>query len=433
MEIRITSEEIIKLPGTAEIDNETPLTISDLCQARMYVKTCYFYKNSTATPFSVDRMIAGLKTTLKEYPEICGSIKYTTTGGILHHDNHGVKIIKSKANFSFAEVENINFEVKKLPEKEIFPFEVREFPLNNDAYLLVAQIISLNDESLILVVNYHHLLCDRQGICNFLSAWAHATTHGDIGVFSNITNRYLLQQNVHYERKNQYKHLFLSSISSHFVITAKTTKLRLYVPFSKLNSLQMKFSKILGDSVYISKNDVLTGIIWKATVAARMHKKCESSMAAIVVNCRKTFGLPNNYFRNGISYLCMRLSTAEILDMPIEEVCLRLRQNYDFMSKSYILEFLHSLFNQISLPIFPSIVHNDILLTSLAHYSLYDFDFGLGKAIGVSTVSKGTPGFVTILPTPHKDGLFVEFCLETEEMSIFLKNDYVKETFTIVY
>lgn len=433
MEIKVMSEEIVKLQGTAAIDKETPLTISDVCQARMYVKSCYFYKNSTASTFSVERMIAGLKTTLEEYPEICGSIEYTTKGGILHHDNHGVKIIKSKANFSFAEVDDVNFEVKKLPEKEIFPPEVRQFPLNNDAYLLIAQIILLNDESLILVVNYHHLLCDRQGICNFLNAWAHATTHGDIGVFSNITNRCLMQQNVHHEGTNEYKHLFSSSISSHVMTTAKTTKLRLYAPFSKLNSLQMKFSKILGDSVYISKNDVLTGIIWKATVAARMHKKCVSSMAAIVVNCRKAFGLPNNYFGNGLSYLCMRLSTAEILDMPIEEVCLRLRQNYDVMSKSYVLEFLHSLFNQISLPIFPGIVHNDIVLSSLAHYSLYDFDFGLGKAIAVGTVSEGTPGFVAILPTPHKDGLFVEFCLETEEMSNFLKNDYVKETFTIVY
>ncbi|XP_057302496.1 uncharacterized protein LOC130636699 [Hydractinia symbiolongicarpus] len=438
MEIKVVSDEIIKLSSKSATKESIWLSVLDVCQPKVYVNFCYFFKNDgTDGSFSVKKMIDGLKVTLQEYPEVCGSIEYTTSGGVLNFDNHGVKLINSKANFSFKDVEAVGFEIEKLPEKDIFLPELQGFLLAKDAFLFIAQIISLTDDSLMLVVSFHHVLSDAHGIFRFMNAWASATKHGHVGTYSNNTDRSLLVGNGEKPTSLLDRgYISLTGPPPQMPSLGKMSKYEFFISFAKLDSLKERFSEDLPGNMYLSKNDILTAIIWKATVAARVQKKCETTMIATVVNSRKRFGLPEGYFGNCVPYLCKRLPVKDVLNMSLKETCLLLRKNYDVMSKNYVQDLMNWLQNQESLmSIMPSvnIFTNDLLFSSLAQHPMYECDFGLGKA---HLIQPGggpmLPGLIWIFPTPENDGLRFQYCLTAEEMAEFLANDYVMDTIDIV-
>lgn len=439
MDIKIVSDEIIKLCSKTSVKENILLSVLDICQPKVYVNFCYFFNNDgTDGSFSVDKMIDGLKVTLQDYPEVCGSIEYTTSGGVLNFDNHGVKLTKSKANFSFKDVEAVGFEIRKLPEKDVFPPELQEFLLTKDAFLLIAQIISLTDDSLMLVVSFHHVLSDAHGIFRFMNAWASATKHGHVGIYSNDTDRSLLVGNGEkptYILDRGYMSLSGPPPQMPFLV-GEMSKYEFFTSFAKLESLKKSFSEDLPENMYLSKNDILTAIIWKATVAARVQKKCETTMITTVVNCRKRFGLPEGYIGNCVPYLCKRLPVKDIGNMSVKEICLLLRKNYDVMSKNYVVDLMNWFQNQESLlSIMPStnIFANDLLFSSLAQHPMYECDFGMGKAHLIQAGGGAVlPGIIFIFPTPHKDGLRFQYCLAAEEMAEFLMDDYVKDTINIV-
>ena len=299
MELKVLSEDIITLSSESGDLKIEKLSLLDVCQPNLYVNFCYFFKNNSESDFmSPKNMKNGLQIALQVYPEVAGSIEYTENASLLCHNNRGVKVVTSEANFSIADVEAVNFDMEKLPETQIFPPEVKKIPLAQDDYLFVAQIIYLNDKSVMLTVSLNHRLCDAQGIFQFVNLWAYATKNGNIGKFANETDRSLLVGNgkkADVLKLNRGYIAVLTTLSQMPPLPSVVSH-KFDISFDKLESFKKELSKDMAGSLCISKNDILTAVFWKALVQARIYKKSESTLLAMVVNSRERFGLPDQYF-----------------------------------------------------------------------------------------------------------------------------------------
>ena len=434
MELRVLSEEIITLSAETNNYKTESLSMLDICQRNMYISICFLFKNNGTSDFmSPKYIINGLKIALEEYPELAGSIEYTENESILHYNNRGVKVITSEANFSYADAEEVNFDKKKLPVTQIFPPEVRTYSLELD-YLLVTHLIYLNDKSVILATSVSHRLCDTIGFFIFTCAWSYASRHGNVGRFTNKTDRCLVVGNGKKAVSKLDRGYLAITTSLEIPPLPPLVSHRFNVSFAQLESLKKEVLKDMENGLCISNNDILTACFWKALVQARIHNKMESTMLGLFANARKAFGLPNEYFGNGVTLLCQRFNTEDFVKMSLESIALKIRELYNKLTKDFVIDLVNWLVDEKKSTngFMPACNFNgDMLVSSIANIPLYNIDIGYGKPVHLMVPPLVLPGIMWVFPNSRKNGLHVEFSLEEDEMTSFLNDEHVKKLVTI--
>ena len=434
MELRVLSEETITLSAETNHYKTEKLSMIDICQRNMYGNICFIFKNNGTSDFmSPNYIINGLKIALEEYPELAGSIEYRENASLLHYNNRGVKVITSEANFSYAEAEEVNFDMKKLPTTQIFPPEVQTCSFVLD-YLLVTHLIYLNDKSIIIALSASHRICDTIGIFMFICAWAHAARNGNVGRFVNKTDRSLVVGNGKKAVSKLDRGYLAITTSLETPTLPPLVSHRFNVRFDQIESLKKEVLKDMENSFFLSNNDILTAVFWKALVQARMHNKMESTMLAMFANARKAFGLPNEYFGNGVTLLCERFNTEAFVKMSLVSIAWKIRELHKTLTNDFVIDLVNWLVDEKKSTngFMPACNFNgDMFVSSMASIPFYNIDFGYGKLVHLMVPPLVLPGVMWVFPNSQKNGLHVEFSLEEDEMASFLNDDHVKKLVSI--
>ena len=121
--------------------------------------------------------------------------------------------------------------------------------------------------------------------------------------------------------------------------------------------------------------------------------------------------------------------------MSIKNIACKIREFYDQMTKEFIIDLINWLDEQKAVNGFTfncNIFNNDMLVSSMARFPIYDCDFGYGRPVNMLVPTFYLPGIMWIFPNSQNNGLRIEFCLEKDEMESFLTDEYVNKLFSIV-
>lgn len=211
---------------------------------------------------------------------------------------------------------------------------------------------------------------------------------------------------------------------------------------AKLAELKMEasreFSTVSGSS-WVSTNDALSALIWRAIAVARLPKlKLEStSTLARAVNGRKSVrpAIPDSYMGVCVVDSFSRLSLSDLTQrLHISDIALHLRKNLneidDYRLRSFV-SFLHSEPDKRKINFHGPSPDTDIMISSWASLPIYPCDFGghLGNPEFVRRPTFGPlDGLVFIMPQNVAGDIDVAISLKDDDLER-LKDDPVWRTY----
>lgn len=217
-----------------------------------------------------------------------------------------------------------------------------------------------------------------------------------------------------------------------------------YFGFSaaKIAELKMEASRKSStgsDSSWVSTNDALCALTWRAIVTARLPKlKLESTSSLLrAVNGRKFVRptVPDTYMGVCVVDAFSRLSLSDLTQkLHISDIALLLRKKLDEIDDYRLRSFvslIHSEPDKRNIAFSVSSPDTDIVLSSWASLPIYPSDFGghLGKPEFVRRPNFAPlDGLVFIMPRDLAGGIDVAISLKDDELAR-LKDDPVWKTY----
>lgn len=217
-----------------------------------------------------------------------------------------------------------------------------------------------------------------------------------------------------------------------------------YFSFSaaKLAELKMKASRrssTVSSSSWISTNDALSALIWRAIVTARLPRLNLESTSSLVraVNGRSRVrpAIPNSYMGVCVVDAYSRVSLSDLAQkLDISDIALRLRQTLseidDYRLRSFV-SMLHSEPDKRTITFSLPSPDNDLMISSWASLPIYPSDFGarLGKPEFVRRPTLAPlDGLVFIMPQNLAGDIDIAIGLKEDDLKR-LKDDPVWRTY----
>jgi len=431
MEITEISTEVLYLPNEHLKTNMIfDLSTMDYFNNNVITRFGYVFQNENNICVDVSRMKQSLKETLIEYPELTASVKVDERIKIIYN-NKGVLFKICKANISYKDVT----EMKEV-EKDMFLASDSSYETDEN-YLCRIKVTLLNDDSFTLGVSVNHTLQDAHGCFWFMNAWSHRfknLNNKDSG-FGQYTNSDISERGLFTGKGVEpatsspiYK--VEDSVSHWFVSCASCKPEDFHVSKNKLKYWKEMFQEIREKDVdpsFISSNDVLTAILFKAITQSKKLNENEAVTLGLVVNVRERFGLAENYTGNAIMGIGIATTVEKIGKMNICKLASLIRKEliaFDKLKIQANLSYFETAKNWKDVK--TSIdLKKDVFLVSWESFPIFKPTFGLGepKHFIFPSALYGVP---FVKPLPSKDFVSVNLNLTNDQMEWVYNDENVR-------
>jgi len=177
-----------------------------------------------------------------------------------------------------------------------------------------------------------------------------------------------------------------------------------------VESIKNKAMQDLPTGEWVSTNDAIVASIWKLVTKARnIPEKSPptKTTCAIIVNGRQMLSDSsnelNNYFGNLLVYSCSVDVVQHLIDSPINESALLVRNQIKKIDKTYILSAIQTLSNAtqsttptVLTPFMTAFFGVNVGISDWTKFGFYNINFG-----------NGTPEFVGLPTPPVCDGIAI--------------------------
>ncbi|KAI9591066.1 transferase [Syncephalis fuscata] len=393
---------MLKSLSAAYLSKALLLTPADEVVPRCYIRHLYFYCNKNLSqPFmTVDKLVKALHQTLELYPIVYGRVFSRPDGKleIRKTNGDGVPVYITQVSYGF-EVFGPDWPHSRTPLGlepigEILPDETSPSLLIRITYLR-------DNQGVIIGVAGRHSVMDGNSIETLLQTWA-AITRGAQPELPCL-DRHLIhatgppshnhpefrwfEQEMH--PPNDFGPLVLFNITGDQLSTLKAeASLTLGGNNTNFSTHCSNDSSLNNDVPWISTNDALCALIWRASIRARRLNLKQITNLSIPINARSRLNppIPNNYFGNGSLGYEAWDQVENLISKPLGYVARLLRKQQQETANA---EFLQSAINFLAdLPDENRIQHPfavltgiDFLITNLTSFDFYDIDFGYGPAM----------------------------------------------------
>lgn len=346
------------------------------------------------------------------------------------YNNKGVLFKIYKANISYKDVTEMN-EIEKdqfLASDSYFKTE--------ESHLCQIKVTLLNDDSFTLGVSVNHTLQDAHGCFWFMNAWSHKfenlnNKNSGFGQYTNgdISERVLFTGNGVEPATSSPVYKVEGSLS-HWFVSGGLCSADFHVSKNKLKYWKEMFQEIREkhvDPLFISSNDVLAAIFFKAVIQSKNLNKSETVKLAMVVNIRERFGLTDNYTGNATIGIGIVTTVEKLSKMNICELASLIRKELIALDKFKIqatLSYLETALNwkdaQVSLDL-----KKDLCFVSWESFPIFKPKFGLGEPKDF-ICPWGIHGVPIVKPLPSKDFVSVNLSLTNEQMECVYNDENVR-------
>ncbi|KAI8056260.1 transferase [Syncephalis plumigaleata] len=390
-------------PMTSKASGTIALNPADEVVPGCYIRHLYFYRNKEQSDafMPTKKLVAALHQALELHPLVYGRIHRRADRRleVRHGADDGIPVYVAQASYGY-EVFEPDWAHSRTPAglepiAEVVPDETLP------TFLVKITRLARNQGVIIGVAGYHAMM-DGNSVEILMQAWA-AISRGVPPEPS-----YLDRGLVRVTGPPQFEHPEFRWFHQELEPPSNFGPLVLFhINEEKLSALKNEASLPLsgerlsgtatGDEVYaqlnrqvpwISTNDALCALIWRAVTRARQLSHDKMTNLSIPINARSRFNppLPRNYFGNGSLGYEANDHVHRLINSPLSYAARLLRKQQQDTANA---AFLQSAINFLgTLPESDRIQHPyavltgvDFLITNLRSFDFYDIDFGDGPAI----------------------------------------------------
>ncbi|RKP28057.1 transferase [Syncephalis pseudoplumigaleata] len=446
-------------PLAADLPSAVSLTPADEVVPRCYIRHLYFYRNQAHTDdfMPTTKLVSALHRALELYPLVYGRIHCRPDGRLelRHGESDGVPVYVEQAAYGF-EVFGRSWPHAQTPAGlepigEVVPDETLP--------LFLVKITRLhNNEGVVIGTAGCHNMMDGHSIEILLQAWA-AISRGALPD-APVLDRHL----VRVTGQPQFRHpefrwmhqaiepprhfgpLVLFHISEEKLAQLKAEASRPLIAEHQPSSVDRDtYARLSADVAWISTNDALCALIWRATIRARQLDPRHTTNLSIPIDARGRFkpALPSNYFGNGSLGYEATDEVHKLVSHPLSYVARLLRkQQQDTGSAAFLqsaINYLGTLpeHHRIDHP-FAALTGVDFLITNLRSFDFYDIDFGYGRAMQFRLPHDllSVAAYIVNMPSSPDgnagDGVQIFIGLDADSMNRLCKDDEFNRYATMI-
>ncbi|RKP23559.1 transferase [Syncephalis pseudoplumigaleata] len=440
-----TVELWIKPEGVSD-DTIYQLSDADYVHGPKQLQTLVVYYNSEqrADFMPTDRLVAGLRKTIDQYPILAGRLKVVNDVDYeVHMTGEGVLYQETQSKHDIASFD------PNWPNSSMLP-ELLALPWSTDTDIIFALRVTrfANNSGVILAGYSHHNVIDGLGFLMVGHAWA-AFTRGETPP-PPLHDRELLRlppELRHMVKKpspEMFKLQSMPAVEDH-------SKWAVMLEMNAENLTRLKTAAIESvrskeeskeEKAWFSTSDAVIAMLWRALVRSSRMKPHERVNVVTGINMRGYLtDLPANYFGNAIDAVIVSTTVGELIAQPLGEIALMQRRALLATKQRTREEWLRwansgnalSAINRC-IPMQPgtSIGISDLTKAS----AVVNLDFGYGNMAALRRIAhpaKITNAFFEIPPCPKtgKRGIVVSAMVKKEDYDRFV-NDYEIAAYTRV-
>ena len=438
MDLKLVSTQKVRLKDDhRRINTKSRLSVTDVFNGKFSVHFLLIYKPTKGSlKLDTAKLIKSLESTLEYYPEFTGSLEKTKKEMNLKFDNNGVEFSIYESCMKTEDAMDI-VNNKKFLQGSL------------DGALLKIKMTILSDSGYVLCFNFHHSICDGWGFVWFLKAWSnifqqdndsefHEHGPGSFGSYrsSAIEDRCLITG---YENKKEieaFREFTLNkSIAPTDIFLVGDVNIQFLVSKASLSPFKVEYRKqrVTSDPEYISTTDIISAIVWKASVRAKQVDEKEQTVFGAAHNFRKKFDLDESFFGNAVLPFSVKLYVKEVLTLDIRDIAVLVRKEIVKFDKSQIKSKLGFMESANDWNLTRSNIHsarNDFFMASWETFPLFNIEFNNGRPEGLFFDSIGI-GSTIVFPTENKDILSLHFSFKKDEWTRFSEDEHIKRYFRL--
>ncbi|CAI0375957.1 unnamed protein product [Linum tenue] len=293
--------------------------------------------------------------------------------------------------------------------------------------LLLIQVTRFRCGGVCLGIGLQHVLCDGEGLSNFMTAWSNQAR--DLP----ITSPPLLDRTFLRSTSSQplFQHPEYQESTTDSTPTAITSTEIHSIPTSQIKHLRdmthNRYSSYEGKAISYSTYEVMAAHIWRCvTVARRLADQRKPITLHISVDGRQRFNppLPPGYFGNCVFHAKAVASPAELASESLEKTAERIRRAIGRIDDGYmrsVIDYLDRPGDETSKFRIPGNTGSpDLKIISWTRMSFLPKDFGWGDPMFTRSANPWE-GKCHILPRSGDDDENVPLavCLEPDAMERF--------------
>lgn len=268
-------------------------------------------------------------------------------------------------------------------------------------------------------------LCDDGlfHIANFLSDWASMARTGkvlhgssDVPVLKGDPKASTYQPNEYKVFDVPFKAPILRGMQSE----------RFQVNCEYLDATKVEFQSEEPKAYKLSKNDVLCAVLWKAIAKTMQLGDDDDASLIVPINARMAFGLPQNYNRNCVCQLYIKVRYQYLKEMSLAQVSRTIREKLqETRRNSHFTVALNWLEKGVSdghaKLLCPNLSPAYVLIASQVHLPHLSLDFGYGRPVSFSPLQRHRSIYVVASPVSNIYSVFA--CLEEHCMKTLVEDE----------
>ena len=441
MDLKLVSTQKFRLKDDhRRINTKSRLSVMDVFNGNFSVHFLLIYEPTKgSSKIDTSKLIKSLESTLEYYSEFTASLEKTKKEMNLKFDNNN----NNGVEFSIYESCMKTEDAMDIANKKKILYD------SLDGALLKIKMTILIDSGYVLCFNFHHSICDGWGFVWFLKAWSNIFQQdndsefqehgpGSFGSYrsSTIEDRCLITGYDNKKEVEAFREFTLNkSIAPTDIFLVGDMNVQFLVSKASLSPFKVEYTKqrVTSDPEYISTTDIISAMVWKASIRARQVDEKEQTVFGAAHNFRKKFDLDESFFGNAVLPFSVKLSVKEVLTLDIKDLAVLVRKEIVKLDKSQIKSKLGFMESANDWNLTRSNIHsagNDFFMTSWETFPLFNIDFNYGRPKGLFFDGIGI-GSTIVFPTENKDILSLHFSFKKNEWTRFSEDEHVKRYFKL--